>query len=316
MSYRFNILDVVVGVGLCAIGFGAVLLFLVANGAVHGTATLLPSTAPELALPVGPAFQPVIGRAIVTDAVLAHRADREVGAAALQLARALTAQYALDTLPGGPLGDVMREVGQMPVLHAARVQGVLGRAIVNGTRRGLAHRPATVEAFLASPENVALIAQVDARGQRMDQEFAATWQAAIGQRLVDAIRAYDQRAGSLQSQLGLAIVRLVQGDATARDTMAASQYQLASLALTESRMASHDMLAPVDQTGSMLTGVVPMEASQARWPEIPIGVLIAALSLVALVFLAGLIVTASAREARARAEFAHRAARWAYHPAT
>src|SRR5262249_56464886 len=37
MSYRYNMVDIVVGVGMCAIIFGALLFFVAANGSYHAT---------------------------------------------------------------------------------------------------------------------------------------------------------------------------------------------------------------------------------------------------------------------------------------
>ena len=43
MSYRYNTIDIIVGVGMCAIVFGALLFFVAANGTLsdsHPTAHL------------------------------------------------------------------------------------------------------------------------------------------------------------------------------------------------------------------------------------------------------------------------------------
>ena len=81
MPYRFNSVDILVGVGLCAIVFGAMILVVATSGAflVSGSQSaavdeVLPST--EAAW-----LQPALGRAIVERATLQQRTDQITAAA-------------------------------------------------------------------------------------------------------------------------------------------------------------------------------------------------------------------------------------------
>ncbi len=76
MPYRFNSVDILVGVGLCAIVFGAMILVVATSGAflVSGSQ----SAAIDEALPSTEAawLQPALGRAIVERAILQQRTDQ------------------------------------------------------------------------------------------------------------------------------------------------------------------------------------------------------------------------------------------------
>ena len=66
MSYRYNMVDIIVGVGMCAIVFGAMLFFVAANG----TVLVATSQSGSLQQPSVDArgttwLQPALGQAIV-----------------------------------------------------------------------------------------------------------------------------------------------------------------------------------------------------------------------------------------------------------
>ncbi|HET8721929.1 MAG TPA: hypothetical protein VFM24_07870, partial [Nitrospira sp.] len=82
MSYRFNSIDIVVGVGLCAVLFGAMIFAVATSGAfiVSGPqATVLDQALPSTA---SAWLQPALGQAIVDRAVLQQRTDRITASAA------------------------------------------------------------------------------------------------------------------------------------------------------------------------------------------------------------------------------------------
>lgn len=314
MRDRFNITDIVVGVGMCAIAVGALLVFMVANGLLHGPAGPLLAAEDSLSVPGDQAgLQPLLGQAIVNQAWLEARSSIAIADAAALLNTAAQAQRELESLPGGPLGAAMRFAGGLPAEHAAWVQTVMGRAIVNFTKRGM--REGLISADQEdSAFNVAMINKVEAMGARLDRAFVDTWQGTIGRAIVDAIQSFTLRHGATQGQLGRAIVNLAQTQLNSEESWSANQYQLASLALTTSNPdvtgeQGRELL--VATAAAARAGVA---ASPASWPGIPMGVLVVALFALAAVYLGGLVVTAAARDARAMAEMKRHAERWAFRP--
>ena len=168
MSYRYSSIDIIVGFGMCAIVFGALFLFVATTG------TFLVAAQPAIVEPLpGSAsgmiwLQPALGRAIVDRTLLQRASDRITAQATLEWDQALLAHYSLQSMPGGPFGVVMDRAAAMPDEHAARVQGVMGQAIVNGTRRGVRSGMLGADFSLAG-YNRAMIGNVERTGERMEK---------------------------------------------------------------------------------------------------------------------------------------------------
>ena len=209
MSYRYSSIDIIVGFGMCAIVFGALFLFVATTG------TFLVAAQPAIVEPLpGSAsgmiwLQPALGRAIVDRTLLQRASDRITAQATLEWDQALLAHYSLQSMPGGPFGVVMDRAAAMPDEHAARVQGVMGQAIVNGTRRGVRSGMLGADFSLAG-YNRTMIGNVERTGERMESAFAATWQPQLGRWIVDAGRDYAVRAAGVQERLGAAIIHVAQ----------------------------------------------------------------------------------------------------------
>lgn len=315
MSYRFNSLDILVGVGLCAIVFGAMVLVVASSGAflVSGPQ---PATLDE-ALPTTEAawLQPALGRAIVERDLLQQRSDQITSLATAEWNQALMAHRHLQAVRGGPLAFVMEQAVTVPQEHAARVQMVMGRAIVNSTQRGIRNGALSADLYL-SDYNQGMIAATEIRGRRMHDEFASTWQSVLGRWIVDVTREHLRRTADVQVQLGTAIVHMTQARMGLEGEWAANQYQLGSL------MAAVDRTMPMEDGPGLLTSSDAMrpEASASFRlpviPDIPAGYLIAAAMLLCGVFFGGLILSAAAREAKALAEAKRNAGRWVYRMAS
>ena len=76
MSHRYNTIDIIVEVGMCAIVFGGLLVFFVANGTYQAA---IPQPI-AIERPVGIEFgiaslQPALGQAIVDQTLSERRAD-------------------------------------------------------------------------------------------------------------------------------------------------------------------------------------------------------------------------------------------------
>jgi hypothetical protein len=312
MSYRFNSVDILVGVGLCAIVFGA-LVFFVATGGAFLVSGPQPA-AIEDSLPSTEAawLQPALGRAIVEQSLLQLHTDQITAAATSEWNQAMLAYRSLQAIPGGPFAFVMDRAVTVPREHAARVQAVMGRSIVNFTQRGIRSGMLSADLYL-SDYNQGMIAATEIRGRRMHEEFTSTWQSTLGQWIVDVSREHLRRVTGVQQQLGSAIVHMTQARMGLEGAWASNQYQLGSL------------MAAVDRTGTMDDRMATLVSSDAMRPEastasnglpsipdIPMGYLIGAGLLLCSVFFGGLVLSAASREAKALAEAKRNAGRWVY----
>jgi hypothetical protein len=313
MSHRYNTIDIIVGVGMCAIVFGAVLVFFAANGTYQAAIPQPISSEQPVGSELGmTSLQAALGQAIVDQALFEQRANQVMAQSASEWNRATLAHHDWQSLPGGPFGAVMRQAAIVPVEHMARVQAVMGRAIVNFTARGIRSGVLSAEQYL-SDYNTRMIRATEASGQRLDHEFASTWQTTLGRRIVDAIQNYTWQAGAIQEELGSAILHVTQAQTGSEEVRAAQQEQLASLVVaairTEALVDRATLLAAIESNPKD-TAVASTEP--ASWPEIPMGYLIVAGLMLVTVFFGGLSLTAQSRETKALAEMKHQAARWVY----
>jgi hypothetical protein len=206
----------------------------------------------------------------------------------------------------------MRQAAIGPVDHMARVQSVLGRAIVSFTRRGVRSGVLSAEDG-DSPYNVSMIRMTNARGERLHREFASTWQSILGRGIVDAAQSSIKRAGSIQEQLGTAFLHVAQAQSMLDKGWAAAQERLASLVVaavrTDAQLERVALLAAIE---SFPEDTAVVSSEPASWPEIPIGFLIAAGLVLATIFFGGLSWSAKSRETKVLAEMRRDAARWVY----
>lgn len=313
MSYRYNTIDVIVGVGMCAIVFGAVLFFVAANGTFQA-ATPQPMSAEQPGdIQLGMTWlQPALGQAIVDQAIFERRANHVMAQSASEWNRATLAHHEFQSLAGGPFEAVMRQATTVPADHMARVQGVMGQAIVNFTARGIRSEALSADQYL-SDYNTGMIRATEARGQRLNHNFTATWQATLGRGIVEAIQNYSERAGAIQEHLGTAILHVVQAQTGSEEIRAAQQEQLASLVVAAVRTeALADRLTLLAAIESFPEDTTVAFTEPASWPEMPMGYLIIASLMLAAVFFGGLSLTARGRETKALAEMKHDAAKWVY----
>jgi hypothetical protein len=314
MSYRFNSFDIIVGVGLCATVFGAMLIFFAAAGTfvVGGQETM--ATDRLLATTESDWLQPALGRAIVERAQLQQRTDHITASAMSEWSRAMQAYRGLLPTMDRPLSAVMHRAVAVPEAHDARVQAVMGRSIVNFTQRGIRSGVLSADLYL-SDYNQGMIGATELRGQRMDDEFAASWQTLLGTWIVNASRDHLRRVGGVQEQLGTAILHLTQARTLLEDAWADNQYQLGSL------------MAALDRSGVMHEGAIQIAsepASQAMTPssptlvipEISMAYLVSAAFLLCTIFFGGLLLSAASRESNALAEARRNAGRWVYRMAS
>lgn len=313
MSHRYNTIDIIVGVGMCAIVFGALLIFFAANGTYQAAIPQPISIEQPADIELGMTLlQPALGQAIVEQALLERRANQLIAQSASEWNRATLAHQDFQSLPGGPLGTVMRQAATVPADHMARVQYVMGRAIVNFTARGIRSGVLSADQYL-SDYNTNMIQVTEASGRRLDHEFASTWQATLGREIVDATQNYRWRADAIQERLGAALLHLVQAQTGSEEVQAAQQEQLASLVVAAIRteaLADRVTLPAASESSPEATVVASTEP--ASWPEIPMGYLVIASLTLVTIFFGGLLMTARSRESKALAEMEYQSAKWVY----
>ncbi|MCX5722126.1 MAG: hypothetical protein NT179_08880 [Nitrospirae bacterium] len=316
MSYKYTTIDVIVGVGMCAIVFGALLFFVAATGTFQVAPISYTPIEQSTEMLAGMAMlQPALGQAIVERELLERRTSQGMAGAIALWNKATLAQQNLESLPGGPFGAVRRDAITVPDDHAARIQTVMGREIVNFTKRGIQSGLLSADRY-RSRYNSLMIHRSDARAQRRDIEFASTWQATLGRGIVEAAQNYRRLSASIQEQLGSAILQMTHLQATREESRAANQYQLASLITAAVRTgALADRIELLAAAEPKAKPAVVASQDTASLPQVPMGVLIAAALGLAAVFFGGLTMAGSLRERKAMAEMNRNNARWVYRTA-
>jgi hypothetical protein len=314
MTYRFNAFDVIVGVGLSAIIFGAVLFFVATAGIfVPQPMATAEAMADDLTGHVW--LQPALGQAIVERLVLDYRLGQAQAEARSQWHHAMLSYHHAQAQAEDPLGPVVRMAATGPVEHDARVQGVMGHAVVNFTRRGIRSGMLAADR-LESPYNQDMIRKAEAQGARLSDAFDAGWQPALGRAIVDTVQRHSQRAAGVQERLGAAIARMTHVDAISVNSREANQEQLAALVLASDRATAlserMQLLAAIESLPDI---EAPVPTRAVAWPEIPVSFLIVSVVGLGTIFLTGMLLSAMAREARAQADRAREMSRWVYRTA-
>jgi hypothetical protein len=188
----------------------------------------------------------------------------------------------------------------------------MGRAIVNFTARGIRSGVLSADQYL-SDYNTNMIRVTEVSGQRLDHEFASTWQATLGREIVDASQNYTWQAGVIQERLGTAILHLMQAQTGLEEVQATQQEHLASLIVAAIRTeALADRLTLLAAIESFPEDTAVASTEPTSWPEIPMGYLIVAGLMLVTMFFGGLSLTARSRESKALAEMEYQAAKWVY----
>jgi len=320
MSYRYNTVDIIVGVGMCAILFGGLLLFLAANGTYQAVPPHVIALEQQAGIDNGMGLlQPALGQAIVDQALFERRTNQAVAQSVSEWNRATMAHHDLQSVSRGLLGVTLKQAAIVPADHLARVQGVMGRAIVNFTTRGVRHDLLSADQY-GTMYNMKMIGAIQAQGQRLHDQFTSTWQATLGHRIVEAAQHDWLRAGAIQERLGSALVQVVRAQMSSEEGQAVQQEQLASLifAAVRNEAITDRRTQPTVAVPSVVSSedIAVASTEPMSWPEIPMTYLIAAALLLATVFLGGLSMAAQSREAKALAQLRRDADRWAFRMAS
>lgn len=320
MSYRYNTIDIIVGVGMCAILFGALLLFLAVNGTYQAVLPNAPIVEQSSSMGNGQDFlQPALGQAIVDQAVMERQTNQALTHSVAEWNRVTMAYHDWQSGSSGWVGTVINQGVTVPAAHLARVQGGMGRGIVNFTKRGVRNGLVSADRYDA-PYNRMMIGAIEAQGRRLHSDFASTWQTMLGRRIVEASQHDWFQEGATQERLGSAVVQVAHAQMNAEKGHAAQQEQLASLIIAAVRnegITDHPVQPTITAAPAVPSeNIVMTSTDSASWPEIPMGYLMAASVLLGTVFLAGLSMAAQSREARALAQMKRDAERWAFRMAT
>jgi hypothetical protein len=309
MTYRYSSIDIIVGVGMCAIVFGALLFVVATSGIFLAAAPVEPSSS----MASGMAWlQPALGQAIVERFVLQRQTDQMTKVATTERNQALLAHRSLQTLSGGPFGFVIERAATVPIEHDARVQGVMGRSIVNFTRRGVRSGALSADQYL-SDFNRDMIGATETMGARLHRDFMSIWQPLLGRWIVEAGREYQNRVAQVQEQLGAAILHVAQAHSALDEAWAANQYQLGSLMAAMDRGGvMPDRLVALAADGAEQRRAPAVSAGTISWPDVPMGYLVVAMFFLCLVFFGGATLSAASREAKALAEAKRNSTRWVY----
>ena len=293
MQRRFEFMDLVVAVGLFATIVASGLLLMAANGMQIRTGGWGSIGQPTDNLAGMDLLQPVLGQAIVDHALLERNHVKAAAAASTQFDGLALERNQWQDSPYGYLDSITTGASWAEADHAARVQTVMGRSIINFTRRGVRSGLwSSVER--AAHDNTHMIGVTEAMGQKMDSAFVTNWQPNIGRGIVAATQESEKRLTVRQERLGTAILEMATVQEVYEPVRAANQEQLGSATV----VATMTGLQQTDVTSDRLTSDrVAVLSAQDALPRISTTTtfIVASLILFSL-FTTGLFVLSSRRE--------------------
>jgi hypothetical protein len=275
-------------VGLCATIAAAGLLFMAANGMVSVSLTGQQVSEPLTGQEDGLRWlQPILGQAIVDQDVLDRRYATIAPAAMAQLTGVSGEYMRRQTSPFGYLHSIKTSATWAEADHATRVQTVMGRAIVQFTRRGVRSGMLSSEGNIGD-FNPLMIDRTDALGQRMDTEFLANWQPNLGRAIVGATQDSAKLSALTQERLGSAIVQLTTVQTVYDAAHAAIQEQLGGATVVATRTPSQMSGTSLERSAQDPVGTV---AAPRSWPVLPMTTIVVASLILMSLFSAGLLVS-------------------------
>ena len=246
MQRRFEFMDLIVAVGLCATIVASGLLLMAANGMQIRSVGRGAVGQPTDNLTGIDLLQPVLGHAIVDHVLLERRHAKDAAAAITHLDALIFERNQSNHFPYSYLDSVTTGASWADSEHTARVQTVMGRSIVNFTRRGVRSGLwSSVER--AAHDNPSMVSVTKAMGQNMDRAFLANWQPNIGRGIVVATQENEKRSTLRQEQLGTAILEMATVQEVYEPVRAAIQEQLGSATVVAIRTGSQQGGATSDR---------------------------------------------------------------------
>ncbi len=280
MKRQMEPIDLMVAVGLFATVLGGLGLFAATSGSLSGSLVAGHGDMTAENLSAGNLdpmqwVQPALGDAIVNASRLEREAYREMIAAAADLQRARLTDAQLQSAPSDDIERIGDHARLVEADHAARLQFVMGRRIVDATARGIKAGMYQLP-VLGDRYNRRMIRSAELSAVRLDDQYRSAHEPLLGWEVVAATQVRQQMEGRIQQWLGQAIVRTGKGQEDYGKALGGAQEQLAAVALA----AMHQELTADRFAGPAEADAGP--ASQAAsfvgprsWPEIPMGIMAA-----------------------------------------
>lgn len=286
MQQRYEFMDLIVAVGLCATIVASGVLFMAANGTQIRTVESGSPAQPTGILTGRDWLQPVLGRAIVDQALLERNHATAARAAITELDGLTLEQNRWQNSPYGYLESITTGASWAEAEHAARVQAVMGRSIVNFTRRGVRSGVwSSVER--AAHDNPHMIGVTEAMGRKMDVAFLASWQPNLGRGIVAATQESEKRSTLRQERLGTAIVELAMVKSVYEPVRAAIQEQLGAATVVATLTGLQEGRG---ESGGLMAHGGTDVSTQGAWPGISTTTFLVASLILLSLFSAGLFV--------------------------
>lgn len=291
MQRRYELIDLVVAVGLCATVAAGGLLFVAANGMLSVSRSGgLANEQPTGKIDGMEWLQPMLGRTIVDQDLLDRRHEIRASAARAELIKATDEYRRWQNSPFGYLSAVKMSAARAEVDHHDRVQAVMGRSIVQFTRRGVRSGVLSSEGDVAD-FNPRMIESADAMGRRMDSRFSAEWQPNLGRSIVAATHESESRSALRQERLGSAILQLAVLESVYAPARAAIQEQLGGATVVAALTQSFADYAGPDRS---MPYSPPTAGAHTIWMDMPMSAIAVASLILASLFSVSLFVFPSA----------------------
>jgi hypothetical protein len=198
MQRRYELMDVVVVIGICATIIAGAFMFLAANGQL-AVFPPLESTREQAGAKNGR-----VPKHSLVDHSLHERDSRKIEASAVTHLNAMTEEYLRwQKSPFGSFDSIRTAAVRAEADHAIMVQTVMGRSIINFTRRG----QALPSVAAGSDYNARMLIITEQRGHAMERQFIANWQPNLGRAIIIASQNNETVLSLMQERLGTAIVR-------------------------------------------------------------------------------------------------------------
>lgn len=281
--------DLAVAVGLFATVFCVYLMFMATTGILGAASSMTTSTGrTPTTMDAMEWIQPALGEAIVQSGLLEREAAGRIEKAADRLNQTLMAAHALKGSANTYIDRIRSHADLVERDHAARVQFVLGRRIVDFTARGV-RAGILSDTQSGSAYNRSMIRQAKSTADRMNEQFLSTREPTLGSEIVTTGLALDQYAGQIQQRMGQAIAEVTSVQRIYGEEIAGAQEQLAKVVLaavhTEQIADRFEQLAAAD---SPKLGQAVAFSEPQSWPEVPGEFLLVASVVLTGIFFAGL----------------------------
>ncbi len=284
MGRKYDVVDVVAAVGLAATLFGGYLLLTAADGFWQPPSPPISVSTSASDISVGIQYlQPVLGQAMVEGFIRDRDAAATLSATSQELDRAVDAYQRLSTTLLSPLALAELTAMGQATDHEARVQYVMGRSIVNATRRGIRSGILSATDYV-NGFNDGAIRTAQTLGQYMDEQFNLGRQAMLGRMIVDTVQEEARLDAAAQERIALAVIRQAAAESAYEEATAAGQIQLASATVAAIRSnALEERLDRLAMLDAAAGGETPAVAHSQVTPQIHYGFLmVACLGLIAL----------------------------------